>query len=226
MYMTEKLKGENSREYALRIIKEKIIRLELEPGSLVSEKDLAGELGLSRTPVREALLELSKVKIVEILPQRGNVISLVDSSLVDESRLMRNTLECAVVKEVCRMISPGDILQIQANLQSQEFYLEKQKPEFLMELDNQFHFMLFKIAQKIQIYHMMSSFAIHFDRIRNMTLYAVKDLKIVEDHRAILDAIMKGDEQAASGIMETHLGRYVIDEQTIRQKYSHYFKPL
>lgn len=225
MYMMERLKGETSREYALRIIKEKIIRLELEPGSLVSEKELAIELGLSRTPVREALLELSKVKIVEIFPQKGNVISLVDRSLVNESRFMRNTLEIAVVKEVCRAITPADIVQLQANLQAQEFYLEKHDPDFLMELDNQFHFALFKIAEKIQIYNMMNSFAIHFDRVRNMTLNVVKDLRVVEDHKLILNAVMQHDEQAAAQIMEIHLARYVIDEKDIRRKYNRYFKP-
>ncbi|UQT49404.1 GntR family transcriptional regulator [Flavonifractor plautii] len=53
------------------MLKDNIVRLELKPGSLVSENELAAEMGLSRTPVREALIELSKVKIVEIYPQRG-----------------------------------------------------------------------------------------------------------------------------------------------------------
>ncbi|MBP0981483.1 MAG: GntR family transcriptional regulator, partial [Oscillospiraceae bacterium] len=62
MKILERLPRETGRDYALRVLKENIINLELAPGSLVSENELSAMLGLSRTPVREALIELSKVK--------------------------------------------------------------------------------------------------------------------------------------------------------------------
>ena len=86
MHISERNPKETARDYALRTLRDNIVRLELEPGSMVSENVLASEMGLSRTPVREALIELSKVKIVEILSQRGCLISLVDYALVEESR--------------------------------------------------------------------------------------------------------------------------------------------
>ena len=76
MIVYERLKRETAREYALRIIRQNIISLDLEPGSRISENELASELGISRTPVREALIELSKIKVIEIYPQRGSYISL------------------------------------------------------------------------------------------------------------------------------------------------------
>ena len=69
MHLLERLPRETGREYALRVLKENIINLGLAPGSQISESELSSEMGLSRTPVREALIELSKVKIVEIYPQ-------------------------------------------------------------------------------------------------------------------------------------------------------------
>ena len=66
MKLLERLPRETGRDYALRTIKDNIIKLELAPGSPVSENELAAELQLSRTPVREALIELSKVKVIEI----------------------------------------------------------------------------------------------------------------------------------------------------------------
>ena len=89
MYITQRQQGESGRSYALRTIKENIVRLELAPGSKVSESEIAAGLGLSRTPVREALQELSRERIVEIYPQRGSIIALVDYTLVDEARFMR-----------------------------------------------------------------------------------------------------------------------------------------
>ena len=85
MYIPEQQGRENGRDYALRVIKENIVRLEMEPGSVISDREVAACLSLSRTPVREALLELAKAKAVDIYPQRGSVVSLIDYDLVEEA---------------------------------------------------------------------------------------------------------------------------------------------
>ena len=97
MKLLERLPRESSRDYALRNIKENIINLELAPGSQISENALAAEMGLSRTPVREALIELAKVEIVEIHPQRKSTVPLINYDLVEESRFMRNLLELCLI---------------------------------------------------------------------------------------------------------------------------------
>ena len=74
MKVSEKLDRESNRDYAYRIIHHNIINLELKPGSMLSEQDLADELELSRTPVHEALQELSKTKIIEVFPQKGQIV--------------------------------------------------------------------------------------------------------------------------------------------------------
>ena len=83
MKLLERLPRESGRDYALRNIKENIVNLELAPGSQISENELADELGLSRTPVREALIELSRVGIIETHPQRKSTVSLIDCDLVE-----------------------------------------------------------------------------------------------------------------------------------------------
>ena len=218
-------KRETGREYALRMIKKQIISLELEPGSMVSEKDLAEKLGLSRTPVREALIELSEGGIIEIYPQRGSAIARIDYELGEEARFMRSVLEGAVVQQVCESAEPEALLKLEENLQLQEFYLEKAETGRLMELDNEFHRYLFEIARKNRVYALMQSLTIHFDRVRNMALRAVKDLKIVQDHKAILEALKNRNGQEARQLMEKHLDRYKIDEAAIRSAYCEaYFK--
>jgi len=81
MELLERIAREPARDYALRVLKHNIVILELKPGSIVSENELAAEMGLSRTPVREALQELSKVQIVEIFPQKGSSITKIDTIL-------------------------------------------------------------------------------------------------------------------------------------------------
>ncbi|MDR1135050.1 MAG: GntR family transcriptional regulator [Clostridiales Family XIII bacterium] len=215
---------ETARERAYRILKNSIIMLELEPGTMVSESDLAAKIGLSRTPIREALMELGKTKIVEIIPQKGSFISTIDYNLVEESRFMRLVLELAVVELACESATDEDILELQENLVMQDFCISVSNTDKLLELDNQFHKKIFCIANKLQTYNLLDSMSVHFDRVRKMSLNTVKDIKIVADHQAILKAIQEKDKAAAKQHMEKHLSRYKIDEQPIRQKYPGYFK--
>lgn len=225
MRLLERQPRETGREYALRVLKENIVCLELAPGSMVSEKDLADQLGLSRTPVREALIELAKGGIVEVYPQKGSAVALIDYDLVEEARFMRGVLENAVVRQACLMASQEDIIRLEESIRLQEFYLENGDKVRLMGLDNEFHQMLFDIARKKKVYELMQNITIHFDRVRNMALNAVKDLKIVEDHRAITDAVKRRVPEEAAEWMDKHLSRYRIDEEDIRREYgASYFK--
>lgn len=224
MKLLERLPRESGRDYALRNIKENIINLELAPGSQISENELAVEMGLSRTPVREALIELSKVEIVEIHPQRKSTVSLINSELVEESRFMRNLLECAVVELVCEMAGPMDIERLNANIRLQSFYLDGTYTNELMTLDNQFHGMLFEIAKKTRVFQLIQNIAIHFDRVRGMALSSVKDLKVVQDHQDLVELIRQKDAKGAQELMTLHLNRYKIDLPTIRAAYPQYFK--
>lgn len=223
MQVSERLERETGRDYALRIIKENIVSLDLAPGSPVSENELAAELGLSRTPVREALIELARVKIVEITPQKKSMVAPVNYDLVEESRFMRNVLECAVVELVCGMASGEDLARLRENVKLQNFYLENFAPQKIMALDNEFHRTLFDIARKSQVYHLMNTISIHFDRVRSMALSSVKDIKIVQDHAQLVDAIALGDAPRARQLMEVHLSRYKFDAEAVRAQYPQYF---
>lgn len=224
MKLLERLPRESGGEYALRTIKENIISLELPPGSQISESELAVEMGLSRTPVREALIELSKVKIVDIQPQKKSTIPLIDYEMVEESRFMRSLLECAVVELDCGMASPDDLGRLRENIRVQNLYLDDFYSTQLLTLDNEFHGMLFGIAKKSQVFALMQNISIHFDRVRSMALSSVKNLKIVQDHVDLVDAIERRDPAAAKALMEKHLNRYKIDAAALRAEYPQFFK--
>ena len=224
MKLSERLPRETGRDYALRVIKDNIVSLELAPGSQISESELAAEMGLSRTPVREALIERSKVKIIDIQPQKKSTVPLIYYYLVEESRFMRNLLECAVAELDCDMASPADLERLDESIRLQEFYLDSYYPAQLMALDNQFHGLLFDIAKKSQVFALIQNISVHFDRVRGMALSSVKNNRIVEDHRDLVDAIRRGDKTAARELMERHLNRYDIDAAAIRDSYPQYFK--
>lgn len=224
MEITERRPNESGRDYAMRVIKDNIISLNLEPGMPVSDRDLAAQLGLSRTPVREALLDLAKVKVVEIYPQRGSAVSMIDYSLVEEAQFVRSVLETAVVQLVCQVADEKNIRDLEENIGLQEFYLDHDLTGKMLELDDTFHRLLFLAAGKMQAYEMMKNITIHFDRVRSMSVNAVKEQKWMEDHREIFKAVKERDQDRAKACMEKHLNRFHVDETAIRQRYPQYFR--
>ena len=220
-------KQENNRDYALRIIRSNIIDLKLCPGSMVSENELANELGLSRTPVREALMELSRINLVEVLPQRGSRIAQIDYEMVEEARFLRNVLECSIVELLCGRITEEEKQELLYNVSQQEYFLNTGMADKIITLDNSFHHMLFRMARKERLWNMMIGFTAHFDRIRRMAVETVevRDSKIVADHRAILGCICSNKPEEARAAMNKHLIRYRVEEELVRSKYpKEYFR--
>ena len=224
MTIPERSQRETAREYALRVIKERIISLQLTPGSVVSENEIASSLGISRTPVRESLIELSQTQIVEIIPQLGSRVSLIDYNLVDEARFIRLVIETAIVELACHMAKEEDIIALENNVKLQEFYLQTVALDKLLDIDDSFHYELFRISNKLQTYNMAKNMAIHFDRVRSLSIYSVDELKIVADHREIAAAIRARDPELAKQVMTKHLSRYKLDEDGMRKKHPEYFK--
>ena len=223
MVVTKQEPNETAREYALREIRQNIISLKLEPGSLVSENDLAKELGVSRTPIREAILDLKKWDLVQVFPQKGSIISLIDLDLVEETVFLRLTLEKAVVEALCDTITEEELEELNHNIQLQEFYLHNLSPNKILELDNEFHHALFRMCNKERIFNLMAGMQGHFDRIRALSLFSVKEIKIVSDHKIILNAIREKNKELAKELMEKHLSRYKLDQNEILEKYPNYF---
>lgn len=224
MNILERLPQESARDFAFRVLKENIVSVTLKPGTLVSENEIAMELGVSRTPVREAILDMAKVGIIETLPQRGSYVALIDPKMVDESRFLRQVLDSAVIEVACD-VAEGDVLEMmEENIHLQEYYLEKQAAEKIYELDNKFHKLIYTAAKKDIIYEMRSTMMMHFDRVRTLSVESVKDMKIVSDHGAMFEAIRDKDKVKAVELVNKHLSRYQVDENVIKEQFPEYFK--
>ena len=214
---------ETAREYALLALRENIIHLRLAPGSRVSENELARQLGLSRTPVREALVELSRVEAVRVSPQRGCFISLVDYALVDEARFLRETLELAVVARCCALPTAA-LAPLRENLALQALPLQDGNGAKLFALDDAFHALLFTLGGAPHVHALTRAMSLHLDRVRAMSLATVPEGRNVADHQAIYAALAAGDAQAAQAAMHLHLTRYQIDRAAIARAYPDYLK--
>ena len=219
----EKLAKESNRDYALRVIRENIVNLELAPGSMLSEQDIANELNLSRTPVHEAMQELSSTKIIEILPQRGSHVSLIDMTLVDEAVFVRATIESAITQMACTLATEKDIQELEENITLQEFNYQKNNLDKIMELDNAFHEIMYRITNKMQCHYMVKLMSIHNDRIRELHLHSFDPERIITEHKEILSTFKNKDSAAAKAAIDRHLTRHYTQEDEIKKKYPQYF---
>ncbi len=215
---------EKARDFALRVLRDNIISMTLEPGCRVSEKELAAELGLSRTPVREALIELANYGIIETFPQNGSIIAKIDYRHIEEANFMRMALETLAAEKACDLASDADIEELEDNLQIQKMYMDNGNAKMLLKMDNTFHMGIFAICDKLVSYALMQSMLVHFDRVRHLSLNTLKEIKIVEDHTNILAAIKAHDKHAAREEMSNHLSRFKADRTLISEKYRQYIK--
>lgn len=225
--MFEKLKRhkrEYTREYVIRVLRHNIINLNLKPGQLVSENEIAEVLGVSRTPVREAFIELSRASMVEIYPQKGTCISPIDMDVVEESRFMRCALEKAIVKLCCDVLSHTDIATLEENLRLQESCVGCKDYKYLLSLDDSFHEYLFKACGKEMTYSLIKSVMSQFDRVRILN-FVEMDMEItVNEHKQILQAIKNKDKEMSENLMEKHLTRVIFDMSYLKEKHPEYFK--
>ena len=99
--------------------------LELKPGELLSESDLAKKLNVSRTPIREVLIKLKAEKLIEVKPQAGTYVSLIDWNLIEEAIFIRYNLEKEALREACENFSEDTLMEMEKCLFAQNLIAQK-----------------------------------------------------------------------------------------------------
>ena len=225
----DKIKGENVRDYAYRMILHNIVTLELPPGSTVSENELSELLKVSRTPAREPLLEMRRLGFVEAFPQKGSYVTKIDYNMINDANFIRLSLETAIVRLACQDgISSRYLRKLHENIEMQRKYEPiADAYVMLLELDNAFHRLLFESVSKNQAWNFMQTQMLHLDRLRHLALQTLKVSKFnrtVNDHANILYAVEKRDEELAEMVMNKHLTRHLYEKEELWEIYPDYFK--
>lgn len=220
---SERMDTESAKQYAYRILRRNILLLDMVPGEHINEKDISIRLGLSRTPVREALLELCRERLVEIYPQRGTRVALMDSRLVDQGRFLRETVELALLELACKKITDEEILQLEQNLREQEAEAEKGDIINFFLKDNEFHRQLFTVCNKETVFDAIGIYLPHFMRERMLRLSMFDTKELLVDHHNILNAIKRGDCHTAKRYLSEHLDHVMCDQQLLLEGFPQYF---
>lgn len=206
-------------------LREEIINLYLEPGTSISEKELSEKYSVSRTPVREALVRLAQEGLVNIYPQKGTVVSLIDLYAVEDGRFLREHLERAVVREACKEFYPEKILLLEMNLKLQKMYIENHDYKKLFGADEEFHKIIFEGSNKKRIWDSISDGSTEFQRIRMLRLEVNPNWdNIYLQHEEIFNAIKNRDSEKAEEVMKEHLNMVTFDKNEVKKIYPNYFK--
>ena len=183
-----------------------IIALELPPGARLSEQEIALKYGVSRQPVREALIALAKTRLVDIQPQRGTVVVKFSVRKMMESRFVREAVEVAIVRQACQSFAGQSRQRIADLLDMQDKAAERDDHAAFQRYDELFHIELTEGVGMPLAWEAIRDIKAHMDRVCQLTLPG-RDamLPLIEQHRRIVSAIDAGDAAEAEAAMRHHL---------------------
>ncbi|GGF68983.1 GntR family transcriptional regulator [Paenibacillus albidus] len=225
MDLSQTLQSVSTRDAVYRVLKSQILQLELPPGTGISEKEISIKFNVSRTPVRESFVRLAQEGLLEVYPQRGTVVSLIDSVLVEEARFMREHLERAVIRLACAAFPANSLSSMKRNLAMQRVCIEEQDYKSMFQLDEEFHHMIFEGCSKKNTWDVVQQIKVHLNRSRMLRLAADYDWEyLYQQHLLLYEAIEQQDVQHGDSLMREHMELTIADQTMLKQKYPHYYK--
>lgn len=172
----------------------------------LKENTIATELGVSRTPVREALRQLELEGLVTIIPNKGAYVTGITTKDIHDIYMIRSYLEGLCAKWACEHMTEAQIDALEEVLYLSEFHAKKNHHEQMVELDNKFHELIYEGSGSKILYHVLSDFHHYVERVRKITLaMPSRATKSSQEHAAILEAIKKRDGDLAEALAHEHI---------------------
>jgi DNA-binding GntR family transcriptional regulator len=194
------------------LLRELIVTSVLVPGERMSEIDVGRQYGISRQTVREAFIKLSEENLLEIRPQRGTYVRKISLRDVENARFIREAIETDIVSILAQDRDPALIAELRTQLAQQE--TAAHHPEDRVEfrrLDDVFHVTLAQAAGRGELWQVLDSVKSQMDRVRHMTIKNLQIVRLVAQHREIVDGIDAGDAQMAVKATRNHLRTILSD---------------
>lgn len=206
LILYEKNEKETAKAYAYRVLKDNIMSLELKPGELLSEIELSEKLNISRTPIREIIMKLKNEHLIEVKPQSGTYVSLIDLDLIEEAIFMRFVLEEKVIEQACESFPEDVMLELEKNLFAQNIIADMDggEKEF-HKLDTKFHETLFIGVGKKTVWQSILNISTHYNRMRLLSQREDSKKLVVKQHEEILDAIKNKSKYRVENLVTHHM---------------------
>ena len=175
-------------------------------GDVIRECTIANELGVSRTPVREAIRQLELEGLVESIPNKETVVSGISNEDVQDIFMIRQRLEGLAGRKAAERITEEEIKNMEEILALTAFYVAKEDVDMLKELDHRFHDVIYKATKSKTLTHLLSDFHDYIQKARKISIETPgRAHQLLEEHQRIFDAIRMGDGDQAERLVDEHV---------------------
>ena len=187
-------------------IREDILSGRYEQNTELKEAAIGAELGVSRTPVREALRQLELEGLVTIIPNRGAYVNMITAKDVQDIYVIRSMLEGLCARWATQSITNEQLDSMEETLCLSEYHTSKKNYERLYELDSLFHEQLYEAGGSRILNHILSDFHDYVKMVRKATIStSSRSVTSTEEHRAIFEAIKEKDPDKAEALAKEHV---------------------
>jgi DNA-binding GntR family transcriptional regulator len=195
-------------EMVYQSLRKTILHGKLKAGQRLIEETLSHQIGISRTPVREAFHKLERDELVTRLPKGGFAVREFTKEDVEEIFGIRSALESYAAYLATLHITPEKISALEKKIEESESALKKGDNEKVVELHTEFHDLLYKSSKSKKLIEMINNFRDYFYRYRSALLQTEGGFRYSnEDHRRMLEAMKKKNPRLVERLARQHLGR-------------------
>jgi len=214
-----------ARLYVYAALRDAIVRAEIEPGARLSENELADQLGVSRTPIREALGRLRDDRLVEVVPQLGTFVAKISTQAVTDAQFIRESLECAAIRVATERVGEEGLADLEENLRSQERARDGEDFNAFYLLDDAYHHKLCDLSGHLSVWPVSERAKSHLNRLRRISLEVPDYLPaMIVEHRSVLEALARHDADEAEERLRHHLRMVLREVPRLREAHPEYFE--
>ncbi len=193
---------------AYSILRNAIRELRLSPGQMVLERELAHSLGMSRTPVREALVQLQAEGLLRLVPRHGLQVAPLAPDELQEIYEIVEGLEGQAVRLAAERATPAGVAELERLLKSDVAALEAEDLLAWVEADDRFHSKIVELSGNGRLRQLMANYDAHLFRARLMTIrLRPRPTKSTQEHRAVIAAVRAHDAERAQALYQAHRHR-------------------
>lgn len=177
-----------------------------EPGDSLIETKLSDELGVSRTPIREALRQLELEGLVQSIPNKGVIVKGISDQDIQDIYTIRMLIEGLAARWAAEKITPQELEELKEAVELEEFYTARNDNSHLLMFDTRFHDIIFKASKSKPLMHTLSTFHHYVQKSRGISMMSPgRANEVLEEHRAILQAIIDKDAYKAERLTTEHV---------------------
>ena len=211
-------------EMVYRTLRDKIVSMELKPGTIISTQEIADSMSVSRTPVREAFIRLQREELLDVAPQRSTMVSKINMDRVYQERFIREALEIEAMQKFVEVATAESLNRMRRNIEKQYAAIAEQRYIDFLELDNAFHQAAFTETHEDLGRSIVQQMNGHYDRIRLISAWEGQIVSAtMQEHERYVDYIERKDTARARKLLRTHLQALRVQEEILLTNWSEYF---